>query len=77
MRDPREAFEAIGENADAGRRRRSGFRNGGDRLLSHSTFLPIWERFASTGLPLCVHMGMSYTPFEQVCQNLLKPTASV
>ena len=44
----------------------------GDRLLSHSSFLPIWEKFASTGLPLCVHMGMSYTPFEQICQNLFE-----
>jgi len=72
MRDQREAFEAIDEMQKLGARAAVVFGTVGDRLLSHSSFLPIWEKFASTGLPLCVHMGMSYTPFEQVCQNLFE-----
>jgi len=72
MRDPRAAFEAIEEMQTLGASAAVVFGTVGDRLLSHSTFLPIWEKFASTGLPLCVHMGMSYTPFEQVCQNLFE-----
>ncbi len=27
--------------------------------------------FAQSGLPLCVHMGMSYPPFAEVCNGLL------
>ena len=27
--------------------------------------------FARSGLPLCVHMGMSYPPFAEVCNGLL------
>jgi predicted TIM-barrel fold metal-dependent hydrolase len=72
MRDPREAFEAIDEMQTLGASAAVVFGTVGDRLLSHSAFTPIWERFAATGLPLCVHMGMSYTPFEQVCQNLFE-----
>jgi predicted TIM-barrel fold metal-dependent hydrolase len=72
MRDQREAFEAIDEMQTLGARAAVVFGTVGDRLLSHSSFLPIWEKFASTGLPLCVHMGMSYTPFEQICQNLFE-----
>jgi predicted TIM-barrel fold metal-dependent hydrolase len=72
MRDQREAFEAIDEMQALGATAAVVFGTVGERLLSHSTFLPIWEKFATTGLPLCVHMGMSYTPFEQVCQNLFE-----
>ena len=72
MRDPREAFEAIDEMQTLVASAAVVFGTVGERLLSHSSFLPIWEKFASTGLPLCVHMGMSYTPFEQVCQNLFE-----
>jgi len=72
MRDQTEAFEAIDEMKSLGAMAAVVFGTVGERLLSHSSFLPIWEKFASTGLPLCVHMGMSYTPFEQICQNLFE-----
>ena len=72
MRDAHQAFEAIEEMQKLGASAAVVFGTVGDRLLSHSSFLPIWEKFASTGLPLCVHMGMSYTPFEQICQNLFE-----
>lgn len=72
MRDQYEAVEAIDEMKALGATAAVVFGTVGERLLSHSSFLPIWEKFAATGLPLCVHMGMSYTPFEQVCQNLFE-----
>ena len=72
MRDVEEARAAIEEMQELGATAAVVFGTVGDRLLSHPSFLPIWQRFAETGLPLCVHMGMSYTPFEQVCQNLFQ-----
>ena len=72
MRDMREACDAIDEMQSLGASAAVVFGTVGDRLLSYPSFLPIWRHFAATGLPLCVHMGMSYTPFEQVCQNLFE-----
>ena len=43
----------------------------GDRLLCHPSFTPVWDEFAHSSLPLCVHMGMSYPPFADVCNGLL------
>ena len=43
----------------------------GDRLLCHPSFTPVWDELHRSGLPLCVHMGMSYPPFAEVCNGLL------
>jgi predicted TIM-barrel fold metal-dependent hydrolase len=48
------------------------FGTAGDRLLSHKNFTPIWDEFARTGLPLCVHMGRSYPPFDQLVETRLE-----
>jgi hypothetical protein len=29
-------------------------------MTSDPSFAAIWDEFARTGLPLCMHMGMSY-----------------
>ena len=42
----------------------------GERLLSDPSFTPIWDVFARTTLPLCVHMGMSYPPFQDLCRSI-------
>ena len=31
----------------------------------------MWDELHRAGLPLCVHMGMSYPPFGEVCTGLL------
>jgi predicted TIM-barrel fold metal-dependent hydrolase len=33
--------------------------------------LSVWDELHRSGLPLCVHMGMSYPPFLEVCNGLL------
>jgi len=43
----------------------------GDKLLCHPSFTPVWDELDRSGLPLCVHMGMSYPPFAEVCNGLL------
>jgi predicted TIM-barrel fold metal-dependent hydrolase len=43
----------------------------GDRLLCDKSFTAVWDELHRSGLPLCVHMGMSYPPFLQVCNGLL------
>ena len=46
------------------------FGTAGERLLSDPSFLPIWDEFARTELPLCVHMGMSYPPLAQLGRSI-------
>jgi len=40
-------------------------------LLCHPCFTPVWDELHRIGLSLCVHMGMSYPPFADVCNGLL------
>jgi len=42
-----------------------------DRLLCHTSFTTAWDELDPAGVPLCVHMGMSYPPFAEVCNGLL------
>lgn len=69
LRDRRQAFEALEEMQKLGARAAVVYGTVGDRLLSHPDFLPFWDEFARTGLPLCVHMGRSYPPFDQFTEN--------
>ena len=70
LRDPREAFAAIEEMQRLGARAAVVFGTAGERLLSDPSFLPIWDEFARTKLPLCVHMGMSYPPLAQLGRSI-------
>lgn len=70
LRDQRQAIEAIEEMQNLGARAAVVFGTAGDRLLSDPSFLPIWDEFARTKLPLCVHMGMSYPPLAQLGRSI-------
>jgi len=70
LRDQRQALEAIAEMARLGARAAVVFGTAGNRLLSDPSFLPIWDEFAQTKLPLCVHMGMSYPPLAQLGRSI-------
>ncbi len=48
------------------------FGTAGERLLSHKSFTPIWDELRAPGLPLCVHMGRSYPPFDQLVETRLE-----
>ena len=60
MRDTRQACEAIEEMQKLGAAAAIVYGTVGNRMLSHSSFAPVWDEFARSGLPLCVHMGSSY-----------------
>lgn len=72
LRDPREGIAAIGEMQALGATAAVVFGTAGERLLSHKSFTPVWDEFARTGLPLCVHMGRSYPPFDQLVETRLE-----
>ncbi len=70
LRDAREAISAIEEMQRLGARAAVVFGTAGERLLSDPSLLPIWDEFARSGLPLCVHMGMSYPPLAQLGRSI-------
>ncbi|HWH77042.1 MAG TPA: amidohydrolase family protein [Candidatus Binatus sp.] len=70
LRDQRQAFAAIDEMQRLGARAAVVFGTASDLLLSDPSFLPIWDEFAKSKLPLCVHMGMSYPPLAQLGRSI-------
>jgi predicted TIM-barrel fold metal-dependent hydrolase len=71
LRDARQGFEAIEEMTRLGATAAVVYGTAGDRLLCDRSFAPVWDELHRSGLPLCVHMGMSYPPFLEVCDGLL------
>ena len=72
LRDAREGIAAVQEMQELGATAAVVFGTAGDRLLSHKSFVPIWDEFGRVGLPLCVHMGRSYPPFDQLVETRLE-----
>ena len=70
LRDRRAALAALEEMQRLGARAAVVFGTAGDRMLSDPSFLPVWDEFARTGLPLCVHMGMSFPPLAQLGRSI-------
>jgi predicted TIM-barrel fold metal-dependent hydrolase len=70
--DTQEGIAAVHEMQEAGATAAVVFGTAGDRLLSHKSFTPIWDEFTRTGMPLCVHMGRSYPPFDQLVETRLE-----
>jgi predicted TIM-barrel fold metal-dependent hydrolase len=70
LRDPNEAIAAIEEMQLLGASAAVVYGTAGSRLLSSPKFSAIWDCFYRTGLPLCVHMGMSYPPLEELSQSI-------
>jgi uncharacterized protein len=71
LRDARQGCEAVEEMSKLGATAAVVYGTAGDRLLCHPSFTPVWDEVHRAGLPLCVHMGMSYPPFAEVCTGLL------
>jgi uncharacterized protein len=71
LRDLNQGSEAINEMKNLGATAAVVYGTAGDRLLCHPSFTPVWDELDRAGLPLCVHMGMSYPPFAEVCNGLL------
>ena len=70
VRHQREAFAALEEMQRLGARAAVVFGTAGELLLSDPSFLPVWDEFARTRLPLCVHMGMSYPPLAELGRSI-------
>ncbi len=70
MRDPVQAQLAMDEMVSMGAAAAVVFGTVGERMLSHPSFTPIWDRFSRTGLPLCVHMAMSFPALAQICESI-------
>jgi predicted TIM-barrel fold metal-dependent hydrolase len=71
LRDAKQGCEAIEEMLTLGATAAVVYGTAGDRLLCDKSFTPVWDELHRSGLPLCVHMGMSYPPFLAVCNGLL------
>jgi predicted TIM-barrel fold metal-dependent hydrolase len=71
LRDARQAGEAIEEMQKLGAAAAVVYGTVGNRMLSHSSFAPVWDEFARSGFPLCVHMGSSYAALTELCENIL------
>jgi predicted TIM-barrel fold metal-dependent hydrolase len=72
LRDQREGIEALHEMLQLGASAAVVFGTVGERMLSHKSFTPVWDEFARAELPLCVHMGRSYPPFDQLVESRLE-----
>src|SRR5882724_5511734 len=70
MRHQPEAFAALEEMQRLGACAAVVFGTAGEQLLSDPSFLPVWDEFARTRLPLCVHMGMSYPPLAELGRSI-------
>ena len=70
LREPRQGLEALSEMLKLGASAAVVFGTAGEQMLSDPAFTPIWDEFARSNLPLCIHMGMSYPPFERLCFSI-------
>jgi uncharacterized protein len=71
LRDALQGCEAVEEMTKLGATAAVVYGTAGDQLLCHQSFMPVWDELHRSGLPLCVHMGMSYPPFLEICNGLL------
>lgn len=70
LRDQSEAIAAIAEMQSLGASAAVVFGTAGEKLLSDTQFTSVWDEFARTKLPLCVHMGMSYPPLAKLGRSI-------
>jgi predicted TIM-barrel fold metal-dependent hydrolase len=70
LRDAQEGCEAVKEMVALDAKAVLVFGTVGERLLSDRSFTPVWEEVARSRLPVCIHMGMSFTPYEQLTQSV-------
>jgi predicted TIM-barrel fold metal-dependent hydrolase len=67
----RESIAALEEMLALGASAVVVFGTARDKMLSDPAFTAFCEEFARTRLPLCVHMGASYPPFDDLVQTFL------
>lgn len=75
LRDKEQSWETLDEMQNLGATAAVVYGTVEDKLLSHPSFKFIWDELARRRLPLCVHMGMSYPPFEKLSESRLEAHA--
>ena len=75
LRDKAQSIEALDEMQTLGATAAVVYGTVEDKLLSNPSFKFVWDELVRRRLPLCVHMGMSYPPFEKLSENRLEAHA--
>ena len=70
MRDVKLALEALDELLKLGAGTVMVFGTVGERMQSDPAFRPIWDAIAASKIPVCVHMAMSFPPFDQLSHSI-------
>jgi predicted TIM-barrel fold metal-dependent hydrolase len=71
LRSLPDAFSALTEMQQLGASAAVVYGTVGERLLSDPSLDAIWPEIDRSGLPLCVHMGRSYPPFDGLTSTFL------
>lgn len=69
LRQPAEAIEEIQRVKETGAVSLVTFGTVGDKLLHAPEFDPVWAAASESGLPVCCHVGWSYTPLRHTCDE--------
>ncbi|MBM3488472.1 MAG: hypothetical protein FJX67_17890 [Alphaproteobacteria bacterium] len=70
MRDHALALEALAEMQKLGACAIVVFGSVGERMHSDPSLGKIWDAIAASRLPVCVHMAMSFPPFDGLCHSI-------
>lgn len=71
MRDADLALESFKELQKLGATTVVVFGTVGEQMLSNPAFHRIWAAMEEANMPVCVHMAMSYPPFEKLCHSIM------
>ena len=69
LRQPEEAVREIERAKDSGAVALVTFGTVSEKMLHAPEFDPVWAAASESGLPVCVHVGWSYPPLRQMCDE--------
>ena len=70
MRDAKLGVEAVEELVKLGATTMVVFGTVGEQMHSEERFRPVWDAIAASKLPVCVHMAMSFPPFDALSKSI-------
>lgn len=70
MREAQLGVKGLEELAKLGASAVVVFGTVGEKMHSEQAFRPIWDAIAASKIPVCVHMAMSFPPFDQVSRSI-------
>jgi hypothetical protein len=69
LREPEEAVREIRRVKEMGAVSLCTYGTVGEKMLHAREFDPVWQAASDSGLPVCVHVGWSYPPLRQMCDE--------